>query len=91
MASMSMTTPFSAAAMCGATKSRKQYELMIAGGSATLLAARIASMSSLRPSASVPAATGLTPAARRPRWAPRRSSAQVMKVLPTSVSVPVRK
>jgi hypothetical protein len=59
--------------------------------SLTLLAARMRSTSSLLPAASVPAATGLIPAAVRPSWRARWSRAQVMKVLPISVSVPVRK
>ena len=65
--------------------------VMLAASYWSLLAPALALSEHMGKFSWLPAATGLMPTARKPLCAARCSKAQVMKVLPISVSVPVRK
>src|SRR5471032_2445796 len=94
MGTESMLTPSSAAAICGAAGSFSIYGVVRLRSMVTLPAAIRLSASSLcsAPSrSSAPAATGFMPQARTPRLTSACSSADDVRVLPISVSVPVTK
>src|SRR5665213_1520290 len=86
--------PSWAAAICGAMAALNKYGFATARGNFTLEARARQSASSLHQIPSrrtAPAATGFMPAARQPRPAKVCKSALEIRVLPTSVSVPVTK
>src|SRR5476649_3054158 len=94
MGTESMLTPSSAAAICGAAGSFSIYGVVRLRSIVTLPAAIRLSASSLCSSpsrSSAPAATGFMPQARTPLCTSACSSADEVRVLPISVSVPVTK